>query len=182
MNKQPILNRASEEGEWTGRTMTGYAYRYNRPSRVSDDAFITNYFEEITKGADLKTLTERSEFPLYKFHNRASEPLGTVTFAHSDDEQALMFEALVDRGAEGDRLLTDEEWRDVSVSFTPIRNAHRTTEYHGRITQRVEIRLEELSLAPNGTGLSKGAEVLAVRAQGQSTPRLDVVRRKLLFL
>ena len=181
MSKQP-LQRASEVSDWTGRTLEGIAYRYNRPSRVSDDAFATNYFEEIVSGADAKTLTERGEFPLFKLHNRAEDPLGTVTFAHSDDEAALMFTAHVNRSAAGDEVLADEEWRDVSVSFAPIRNAHRTTDHHGKIVQRVEIRLEELSLAPNGTGLSKGAEVLAVRAQALETPRLIEVRRKLLFL
>lgn len=180
MKKQ--LHRASEVADFTGRTMEGIAYRYNRPSRVSDDQFITTYFEEIVSGADTKTLTERKEFPLYKLHNRAEEPLGTVTFAHSNDEHALMFTALVNRSAAGDEVLADEEWRDVSVSFAPIRNATRKTDHHGNIIQRVEIRLEELSLAPNGTGLSKGAEVLAVRAQEFTTPRLAAVRRKLIFL
>lgn len=181
MSKQQ-LHRASEVSEFTGRTMEGIAYRYDRPSRVSDDAFATTYFEEITRGADVKTLTEKKEFPLYKLHNRAETPLGTVTFAHSEDESALIFTALVNRSEAGDQVLEDEEWRDVSVGFAPIRNATRKTEYHGNITQRIEIRLEELSLAPNGTGLNKGAEVLAVRAQTVETPRLIQLRKKLILL
>lgn len=180
MHKQPLY-RASEVGEYVGRTMTGFAYRYNRPSRVSDDDFRTNYFEEVLRGADSKTLKERASFPFYKLHDSTTK-LGEVSFYHSDDESALMFRALVEKSDDGDEVLADEQWRDVSVGFVPIRNAQRMSNYHGNIVQRVEIRLEELSIAPNGTGLTKGAEVLAVRASEFQTPRLEQLRKRLILL
>lgn len=173
---KPTLHRAATTVEdFTGRTLEGIAYRYERPSRVSDDNFRTTYFEEIMKRADAKTLGDREAFPVYRFHDRTRDPAGTVTFERSDNEQALMFRATIDRNAEGDQLLADiEEWQDVSVSYRPLKDTYRTTEHHGRITQRREIRLLELSVAPTGTGQSKGAEILAVRAAG-TEPRLTLL-------
>lgn len=179
---KPTLHRATEVSDAVGRTMEGIAYRYERPSRVSDDSFKSSYFEEIMRRADAKTLTERQELPVFRLHDYEEESIGTVTFDHSADEGALMFTAVLNRSAGADEVLEDETWRDVSVGFAPMRDAFRHTDFHGRITQRVEIRLEELSLAPNGTALHKGAEVLAVRAQGLETPKLAAMRRKLLFL
>lgn len=177
-----VLQRATEVADYTGRTLEGYAYRYERPSRVTDDSWQSSYYEEILKRADAKTLREGGSWPLLKYHDD-SDVLGSVSFHHSDDEGALMFRATVDHGAEGDAVLDDiDQWRDVSVGFGVLRNSYRTTEHHGRIVQRAEIRLNELSLAPTGTGLTKGAEVTAVRASGLVTPRLDALRKKRLLL
>lgn len=177
-----LLTRASEVEDFTGRTLEGIAYRYERPSRVSDDAYRTTYFEEIMKRADAKTLAEHDEFPLLRLHNRAEDAIGTVTFHHSDAEDALLFRALVAHSRHGDEVLADEGWRDVSVGYKPIRDTYRTTEHHGRITQRRELRLVELSVAPTGTGQTKGAEILTVRAAVHGTPLLDHYRRKRTLL
>lgn len=176
------LNRATEVADFTGRTLEGYAYRYERPSRVTDDSWRTSYYEEIVRGADSKTLRERSSFPLHRYHD-TSVDLGSVQFEHSEDESALMFRAFLNQSDAANELLEQlDEWRDVSVGFTALRNAKRVTDHHGPIVQRVELRLDELSLAPTGTGLTKGAEVVARRAAQLETPRLDVLRKRLILL
>ena len=174
-----MLNRSTEIADYTGRTLEGVALRYGRPSRVTDDGWQSSYYEEVLRGADSKTLAERGSFPLQRAHEAVQ--LGEVSFSHSDDESALMFTAELHRNAEADAILENlDEWRDVSIGFSAIRNAERYSDHHGRITQRVEIGLRELSLAPTGTGLAKGAEVLAVRSA--TTPRLHRLRQRKVFL
>lgn len=169
---KPILNRATEIADFTGRTLEGVAYRYDYPSRVTDDGWQTSYFEEVLRGCDRRTLLHRSVFPLTKLHSsHGGHQVGAVTFARSDDERALMFTATVDHGRPGDELIAAlDEWSDVSVTFAALRNSARETPHHGRIVQRAEIRLEELALTPSGTGLAKGAEVLALRSTAPVTP------------
>ena len=174
-----MINRASEIADYTGRTLEGVALRYERPSRVTDDGWQSSYYEEVLKGADTKTLSERGSFPLQRAHEDVQ--LGEVSFSHSDDESALMFTAQLSRNAEADAILDDlDEWRDVSIGFQAIRNGERFTDHHGKIVQRAEIALRELSLAPTGTGLAKGAEVLAVRSA--TTPRLHRLRQRRIYL
>jgi hypothetical protein len=173
------LTRATEVADYTGRTLEGYAYRYERPSRVTDDGWQSSYYEEMLKGSDVKTLRERAVFPVHKQHE--SQRYGEVTFHHSDDERALMFRATIDHGPDGDALLADlDNWMDVSVSFDALRNSYREAPNLGKVIQRAEIRLDELSLAATGTGLVKGAEVTHVRAA--TTPRLTALRKRLILL
>ena len=174
-----MINRATEISDYTGRTLEGVALRYERPSRVTDDGWQSSYYEEALRGADSKTLAERGSFPLQRAHEAVQ--LGEVSFSHSDDESALMFTAELHRNAEADEILEDiHAWSDVSIGFAAIRNAERFTDHHGKIVQRAEIALRELSLAPTGTGLAKGAEVLAVRSA--TTPRLYRLRQRRIYL
>lgn len=181
-----IVHRAAHELDYTGRTVEGIAYRYNYPSRVTDDFWVTSYFEEMLSGADSRTLSHRSAtFPLVQGHkSQGGTQVGTVTFARSDDERALMFTGTVDHGTAGDELLADiDTWRDASVTFEPIRTSRRMSQFHGEVIQRAEVRFHELALTPAGTGLAKGAEVLAVRAAvAPATPLLDDVRRRMILL
>ena len=176
------LTRAATVDDFTGRTLEGVAYRYERPSRVSDDHFRTNYFEEIMKRADAKTIGDRPSFPLHRLHDRDVDPIGDVTFHHSDTEDALLFVATVNRSDAGDELLEDEGWRDVSVGFKPLRNSFRQSPHYGKVVQRREIKIVELSVAPTGTGLHKGAEITVVRAAEHSTPLLDHYTRRARLL
>jgi hypothetical protein len=175
------LSRSSQVADYTGRTLEGRAYSYGNPSRVTDDAWKTSYFEEIVSGADAKTLRERGTYPVDVMH--AGESIGSVTFHHSDDEKALMFRAVIDPSEEGDRILEDiANWSDVSVAFDALRSAQRVTEYHGPITQRKEIRLRALAIAATGTGLVKDAGIQVVRSAGLETPKLIELRARLLRL
>ena len=174
-----MFNRATEISDYTGRTLEGVALRYDRPSRVTDDGWQSSYYEEVLRGADSKTLAERGSFPLQRAHEAVQ--LGEVSFSHSDDESALMFTAELHRNAEADAILEDiQSWSDVSIGFAATRNGERYTDHHGKIVQRAEIALRELSLAPTGTGLAKGAEVLSVRSA--TTPRLHRLRQRRVFL
>lgn len=160
------LHRATEPVDFTGRTLEGVAYRYDYPSRVTDDHWATSYFEEIPTGADRRTLSHRASFPLAQLHRSSGGVvIGDVTFSPSSLDRALMFTATVAHGRTGDEFLEQlDEWRDASVTFEALRNSKRTTPWHGDIVQRAEIRITELALTPNGTALAKGAGVLAHRA------------------
>lgn len=179
-----LVHRATEIADFTGRTLEGVAYRYEYPSRVTDDHWRTSYFEEILRAADRRTLAHRATFPLAQLHTSdGGAVIGEVTFDRSDDERALMFTATVDHGRPGDRLLAEiEQWSDASVTFAPLRDTYRVTKHHGRITQRAEIKIAELAIAPTGTGLAKGAEVTLVRSASGATPLLDASRRRALLL
>lgn len=160
------LHRATEPVDFTGRTLEGVAYRYDYPSRVTDDRWASSYFEEIPSGADRRTLSHRASFPLAQMHQSAGGiVIGNVTFSPSAADRALMFTATVDHGRTGDEFLEQlDDWSDASVTFEALRNSKRTTPWHGEIVQRAEIRITELALTPNGTALAKGAGVLAHRA------------------
>jgi hypothetical protein len=178
-----MLHRSTDQLDYTGRTVEGVAYRYEYPSRVTDDGWATSYYEEILRGADSRTLRHHPEFPLNRGHSQSGgHQVGVVTFHRSDDERALMFRGLVDHGRAGDQLLEEiDEWGDASVTFDPIANRQRRTPYHGVILQRAQIRIAELALMPLGTALSSGSGVLAVRgsiAEPAGTPVLDRLRRR----
>lgn len=198
-----ILNRSAtlELGAVTGRTLEGISYRYDHPSKVSDDGGRTRYWEEFGWGCDTKTIADRGNvFPLGWFHPWSSnagvvpsEPLGSVRFRPSQVEQALMFEAKVSQTRRGDEsleLVRDRAAESVSVSYRPIEQRQRRA--GGRvITTRTEIAIRELSLAPTGLGLHEDAKVLVVRAamddveeeQARSElSRLEQNRRRLLLL
>lgn len=175
------FNRSAEIGDFTGRTLEGIAYKYDRPSRVTDDNWATSYYEEVLSRADTRTLKSRASFPVDIQHDHA--PIGQVAFQRSADERALMFTATIDRSTTGDKVLAEiEDWNDVSVSFDALRNVTRSTPQHGPIIGRAEIRIDGLSLAATGTGLYKDAQVLHVRAAGAETPRLSAVRKRLILL
>ncbi|HWL44534.1 MAG TPA: hypothetical protein VNQ73_16460 [Ilumatobacter sp.] len=175
-----MINRSTEIADHVGRTLEGIAYKYNHPSRVTDDGWHSSYYEELLRGSDARTLSHRAAFPLTRLHSaHGGVAVGEVSFHRSDNERALLFRAVVDLGRDGDDLLAEiDQWRDASVTFDPLRTTYRSTQYHGRITQRAEIRLAELALSPVGTGLAAGAEVTLVRSVQPGTPRLDELRRR----
>jgi hypothetical protein len=195
-----IINRATiERPTLEGRTLEGIAYRYDHPSRVSDDG-VEFYNEAFGFGCDAKTIADRAAFPLGWWHPWSSnagksptQPLGSVEFRPSKAENALLFTAGVSRTRLGDEaleLVRDRAAEDVSVSYKPISSLRRRrgAEY---VTVRTEIKIRELSLAPTGLGLHDDAKVLVMRAAGEDLEpeivtteisRLEQSRRRLLLL
>lgn len=195
-----IINRATlEVPTLEGRTLEGVAYRYDHPSRVSDDGH-DFYLEAFGFGCDAKTIADRAVFPLGWWHpwssnagKSPSQPLGSVEFRPSKTEGALLFTAGISRTRLGDEaieLVRDRAAEDVSVSYKPISSLRRRrgAEY---VTTRTEIKIRELSLAPTGLGLHEDAKVLVMRAAGDDTEpervvteisRLEQNRRRLLLL
>lgn len=195
-----IINRATVEvPTLEGRTLEGVAYRYDHPSRVSDDGR-EFYLEAFGVGCDSKTLADRAVFPLGWWHPWSSnagrspeQPLGSVQFRPSADEGALMFTAGISRTRLGDEaleLVRDRAAEDVSVSYKPISSLRRRrgAEF---VTTRTEIKIRELSLAPTGLGLHEDAKVLVMRAAGDDLEperviteisRLEQNRRRMLLL
>jgi phage head maturation protease len=177
-----LITRAGEPFDFTGRTLEGVALRYERASRVSDDNWKTSYYEEYARRAAAKSLQDGGDWPLTRQHQ--GDGLGSVSFHNSDDEGALMFRALVAPGSEGDHLIDDVnsgEWRDVSIGAYVIRSGQRMAPF-GAVTVRQEIKLDHLTVAMTGSGLMSGAEVTVVRAAEEGTPRLELLRKKLILL
>ena len=99
----------------------------------------------------------------------------------SPSAEGLVFHARVYDGelpATALERVNSGELRAVSVGFRPLASRTRQ-DADGPITERSEIALEELSLAPQGQ--HEGALVLSVRSDtqvSQQTPRLDALRRR----
>lgn len=195
-----IINRATiEPAVVEGRTLEGIAYRYDHPSRVSDDGR-SFYLEEFAPGCDAKTIADRANvFPVGWFHpwssnaGRApSQPLGSVRFTNSDTEAALMFQATISKTQLGDEaleLVRDRAAEDVSVSYRIRSTITRLNTRRERIQRRTEIAIRELSLAPTGLGQHEDARVLAMRAEHvpddearHELTRLEQSRRRRLLL
>lgn len=186
-----IISRALPLVEVTGRVIEGHAYSYAHPAEVTDDGE-SFYFEQILRDADRKTIRDRAggTFPLLIWHSRTAnagqfptQSIGDVEFRPTGDH--LAYRAVFDRSALADEMLelvADETARDVSVSFSPLRDIEGVLD--GRpLVSRAEISLKELSLAPTGTGQHDGAKVLVMRATTAPPDRNDaLVRLRLLNL
>lgn len=180
-----IIDRASAIATHEGRTLIGMAFRYDHPSRVTDDGR-TFYNEAFSRGCANKTIKDRATRALGLMHpwspgaRTSPIPVGAVTFNNGPD--GLEFNAVVSRTRDGDEvleLIKDGALHDVSISARLIRNSKR-----GDVVYRDEIALRELSLCPPGMGQHEGAEVLAMRSDlaAPGTPRLDESRRRLKLL
>ena len=179
-----MLTRSfSPELTTEGRTLSGYAYFYDRPSLVQDPG-APAYNEAFRAGAATKTILERQKFPLGYLHPWAPgartdpTPLGAVQFR--EGELGLEFDALVSKTRAGDEMLelvNDGAVTDVSIGFRAIKEQKSSG-----IVYRTEIGLIELSLVPVNMGAHDGAEVVAVRTDNvEETPRLIAARKRLLL-
>lgn len=176
-----ILTRASVDLTTSGRTLEGLAFKWDHPSLVRD-ATGPAYLEAFARNSTTKTIKERGTFPVMVMHRYDSLPVGAVSFLPSDE--GLMFSAPLSATRDADEVLAlvnDGAMRSVSVGFRAIANAERTSP-QGRVTVRKEIALRELSVAPTGFGQHEGAEILAVRAEQEGTPRLDQLRKRKTLL
>ncbi len=100
------------------------------------------------------------------------DQVGEVEFIHEPDR--LLFRATIDEGHEE---YMGQEFGDVSLGGSMLRSSQRDSA--GRpVTTREEVKPTELSLAPSGTGMHAGAEVLVRRAATEGTPRLDAMKRR----
>lgn len=185
---KPMLHRAAESDFNTdGRNLEGIAFRWNTPSRVTDDG-IHFYDEAFSPGATDKTLRERAAVPLPVgiFHPWRTpdwdapivSPVGAVKFRSS--EEGLVFRARLEsseQAEEARQRLIAGELGDVSVGFV----SHKENERDG-IMYRTEIALYEMSLAPIGTGQHKDAKVLAMRAANKNASVKDIADTLALML
>lgn len=176
-----LLFRSSDfEIEGDGRTLTGIAAKYNVPSKVTDDG-VTRYLEEFDPHSAMRTLKLRAERPLFVRHEHLKGSAGETTFEHSEAEGALLFRARMNDSKFGQRTLArvnDGELPAVSLGFRSLRHLTRS-DPRGPVTRRLEIAVEELSLAEMAQ--HEGTLVLSVRSES-GTPRLDELRRRKLLL
>ena len=174
-----------EVSDATGRTLSGKALPLERPVRVQDvrgGPFPGRpYFESHGRTSfDVSLRQHPNGFPVFTRHNYTEDPLGRVTYRRSDTEDALMFEAVLSRTYEADQklvLVNDGVLNSVSIGFRPLQQVVR-----GKIVQRTESGMRELSLAPTGFGQYEDALVEAVRSEledegPQGTPVLDALQR-----
>lgn len=176
-----------------GRTISGIAVPFGRPSLVSDGGGVP-YREGFHRSSFTKSLKERGgmPFPLKLMHAGAPgfpgdpTPLGPTVFRATPDH--LEFEARASKTRAADEaleLLRDGILGDVSVGFRAFRT-RAAKDADGAYLERMEATPLELSLAIVGHGLYPGAKVLSVRTATPgapaSTPRRDDLERRLGLL
>lgn len=164
------LYRSVEIGDTVGRTLSGIAMPWDKPTFVRD---LTGprYLEAFSPTSTDVSLSQHANFPGFVRHNYGVDPLGVVTFQRS--AEALMFEYTLSKTRDADdklELVKDGAMRAVSVGFKPDKAARRSI--LGRMVDqyRTEVRLRELSLAPTGFGQYAEAGVMAVRSEADDDP------------
>lgn len=163
-----------------GRTVEGRAFRWDHPSKVSDDHGVSYYREALARTSTRRTLTQRpGARPLFVEHRHVDGSVGETTF--HDSTEGLMFRSTLYVGDLADIArdrLAAGELPAVSVGFRALKTRRMAT-VDGLLVLRTEVALDELSLAR--AGQHEGAQVLSVRAVA-GTPRLDAARRRLTLL
>lgn len=177
------IHERSFDIESDGRNLVGIAYYYDRASKVTDDGR-RFYLEAFARGAETKTLKERSARPLFRTHRRNEDPIGVTSFEPVGE--GLLFRARLSKTVAADEtleLVNDGAMTSASLGYLSFKDLKRSS-IDGPVIVRAEIGIRELSLVPTGMGQHAGAEVLAVRSEPEfeGTPRLDALRRKLILL
>jgi len=145
-----------------GRTIVARALTYGEPYDVTDDGGASFYTEVWRAGVFDRSIQHRSgKIPLMGVHNRGRWPVGVVRTVENVGG-AMIFTARVSNTQEGNdalELLADGALTGVSVGARILRNRAISGGF-----ERVEARLEEISLAPATFTQMPDAAVLAVRA------------------
>ena len=159
-----------------GRTLTGVAMRWDTPTLVRDviagrlGPQYAEAFAPSSADADLRAGAER---PMFVRHDYTQDPIGMTTFVSSPAERSLLFDTPLARTKRADEcleLVNTGAMRSVSVGFQPINTIAKRFAQFGDVKYRTGVSLRELSLAPTGFGAYPGAEVLAVRMDGDDDP------------
>lgn len=138
-----------EIGATEGRTLSGLAVPWDRPTRVRD---LTGpaYLEAFAPGSTDVTVRQHDTFPVFKRHDYGTDPLGVVTFHRS--AEGLLFEAPLSKTRDADEaleLVNDGAMRSVSVGFRPLQHVVRQSGT-GPVTWRTEVALRELTPIVHG--------------------------------
>lgn len=158
------LYRALDIGDVVGRTLSGIAMPWDRPTRVRDLTGPT-YIEAFSPSSADVSLSQHAAYPGFVRHDYGKDPLGVVTFSRS--AEALMFDYVLSNTRDADdklALVNDGAMRSVSVGFMPFKATRQVILGRSVDQYRTEVRLRELSLAPTGFGQYAEAGVLAVRS------------------
>jgi phage head maturation protease len=181
-----IITRTTPEISHEGRHLLGLAYRFDHPSRVTDDGR-KFYLEEFAATSVDRSLRTRDVYAVGILHpwspnaRTSPVPVGSVKFGKSAD--GLAFDITLARTAAGDdakELYEIGALGDVSIGAKPIRHTLRPSPA-GQVLRREEIALRELSLAPPGMGQHEDAKVLAMRAAPEipaGRPLAEAVNRR----
>ncbi len=166
MIERRTFSLALEERE-DGRTLTGIAVPYGTETKIG------SYTETFRRGAFADA--DPAQVPLMAQHNREQLPIGRAT-SFTEDDAGLTAELRVSQTAAGDdvlALIKDGAVTGLSVGFVPVENAWNPERTR---VERVRARLVELSVT--AFPAYDGAKILAVRAEDQARPRLQVARRR----
>lgn len=159
-----ILFRALEIGDAVGRTLSGVAVPWDRPTTVRDKTGPA-YVEAFAPQSADASIKQHASFPMFARHDYVQDPLGVVVFQRS--AEGLIYEAPLSKTARADEMLelvNDGAMRSVSIGFKPIHEVQRSIGSVNVRAYRTEVALRELSLAPTGFGQYAEAGVSAVRA------------------
>lgn len=147
-----------------GRNVIARALTFGARYKVTDDGGRKFYNEVWNPAVFNRSMAHRAgRVPLMTLHNRARLPIGAVQ-SISDVAGAMTFVAKVSRTRDGDEaleLVADGVLTGVSVGAHVLVNRPLPD---GTGVERMEARLEEISLAPMQFTQMPDAGVLAVRA------------------
>lgn len=180
-----LLHRATDAFDLSGdgRTLEGIAVPWDTEARVIDDDGVP-YFESFDRRCTEASLRVRGgDRPVFVRHEYLRGSFGEVVFDVA--AEGLMFRARAADTRFAAGLLPDVgphgKYSAVSIGFRPIRPGAKPRPKAGAHVHRLEIALEELSLAQAHEAQHPGAKVLAVRAT-DLTPARDDLRRRLAGL
>lgn len=155
-----LLHRASFadlEVRQKGRMIVGWAVPFD------EEADVGFYQEVFRHGAFTKTIAERGDKVKVLAGHRADRmPLGKASRLE-ERSKGLWAELFISNTTQGDealQLVADGALDALSIGFRPIR--HRTRD---GVLERLEVRLDEISLVP--LPVYDDAEIVAVRSREQ---------------
>lgn len=147
-----------------GRNIIARALTFGARYKVTDDGGRRFYNEVWNPAVFNRTMAHRAgKVPLMTLHNRVRLPIGAVQTIQ-DVAGSMTFVAKVSRTRDGDEaleLINDGVLTGVSVGAHVLANRPLAD---GTGVERMEARLEEISLAPMQFTQMPDAGVLAVRA------------------
>lgn len=167
-----IFRAFESEVSAEGRTLEGLAFRYDVPSRVSDDG--RTFYKEAYRssaGVGQPVVGLHLAHPTAKnvpLEPRTLDAFGTVEFTPT--AEGLAFRAIVDDSPLGNAALIMLEAGGLSKQVS-IGAKILTSENVRDVTYRTQIEVFELSLLPNGQrGALTGAQIDVVRSALELVP------------
>ena len=160
----------------TGRTIVGWAARFNEPTLIGGDH---GYTETIPHGAFARTIAERgNRVKVLRGHDDRA-PIGRASLLR-EDPQGLWAELKISATAAGDDVLelARDGVLDLSIGFVPVPAADRWSQDRSKVT-RGEIRLLEISTV--ALAAQDNSRVVGVRSLNPPTFSVALARRRALL-
>lgn len=149
--------RESGEGHESGRTIEGYAIRFDSPSAILYDDGKESFREVIERGSITRELLDRSDIKFTLFHDphqllaRSKGGNGTLSYELREDGVYFSFEA--PRTADGDKALELVRSGVIDGCSFAFTTRYRDNEYVSRTSTRTGGKVETVCHVRRITGI-----------------------------